>query len=180
MKTFLTQICSTKKGVYSSYTLTGGPSRIAIRSYGLVVADAETGELIEYLATHDQRRGRIMRMTKRIANAFAAIGIAAVLSVVPTATPAQAATYQGCPDGYVCIYPNASWNGGRPSLKYYYYGTYNLSNQFGVKRVLNAQTGGAIARFCTGYNGVNCGNTLPAGYYFDIDFTPINSIVLSP
>lgn len=121
-----------------------------------------------------------MGMTKRIASAIAATGLAAVLSIIPTATPAQAAgTYQGCPYGYVCIYPNASWNNGKPSLKYYYYGVYNLSGQFGMKRIFNNQWGGAVARVCEGYNGVNCWDAIRAGVYWDIDFTPINSVKLS-
>jgi hypothetical protein len=100
------------------------------------------------------------------------------------ATPAAqaAATIQGCPAGYVCIYPqNAGWNGGHPSAKYYDYGTYNLSNQFGTHRFFNNQVGTvdeAVAYWCTGYDGEgNCGR-LEKGEWEDRNFTPINSIIL--
>ncbi|UQW99400.1 hypothetical protein [Streptomyces sp. RerS4] len=90
-----------------------------------------------------------------------------------------AGTYQGCPSGYVCLYPNASWNGGRPTYKWYTYGAHNLGNQFGVKRLFNNQTGGAIARNCTGYNGTGCQGVQPAGSYADYDYTPYNSVLLA-
>jgi hypothetical protein len=92
-----------------------------------------------------------------------------------------AATFQGCPDGYVCVYPqNKGYNGGVPSLRFFTYGPHNLSNQFGTHRVLNNQTGGAIALFCNGFNGVDCPTYLPAGWVVDINLTPINSIDLEP
>ncbi len=101
-------------------------------------------------------------------------------AAVPTTTAAQAAgTIQGCPSGYVCLYPNASWNNGHPSQIWYTYGAHNLSNQFGVKRIFNNQTDGAIARTCTGFNGVGCGDALPVMVYRDENFTPINSVVLA-
>lgn len=88
-------------------------------------------------------------------------------------------TYQGCPSGYVCLYPNARWNGGHPTYKWYTYGAHNPSNQFGVKRLFNNQTGGAIARNCTGYNGTGCQGIQTAGTYADYDYTSYNSVLLS-
>jgi hypothetical protein len=96
------------------------------------------------------------------------------------ATSALAAT-QGCPSGYVCIYPeNTGWNGGVPSLRYYRYGAHNLSGQYGIHRVFNNQTGGAWVGLCTGYNGGGTCWWIRAGEYWDVNLTPINSIVLSP
>jgi hypothetical protein len=89
-------------------------------------------------------------------------------------------SYQGCPYGYVCLYPNASWNGGRPSHKWFNYGCYNLSNQYGYHRLFNNQYGGAKAWYCYGYNCTSCTTYQPAGTYFDKYMTPINSIRLTP
>lgn len=89
-------------------------------------------------------------------------------------------TYQGCPSGYVCIYPGASWNNGVPEHKYYTYGAHNLVNEYGTHRVFNNQTGGATVQGCKGYDGVNCGLKVKPGYYWDEDLTPINSIRLNP
>ena len=87
----------------------------------------------------------------------------------------------GCPSGAVCIYPqNAGWNNGHPSDMFWSYGAHNLSNMSGVHRLYNNQTGGATTRTCTGYNGSGCEGYLPAGWYIDKDFTPINSITLEP
>jgi ABC-type sugar transport system substrate-binding protein len=62
------------------------------------------------------RIGRIMRRTMRVATALAI----AAGALTAGATAAQASgTYEGCPYGFVCVYPqDAGWNGGRPSLLY--------------------------------------------------------------
>jgi hypothetical protein len=92
---------------------------------------------------------------------------------------APAATIYGCPDGYACIYPeNAGWNNGVPSLTYYYYGVYQLSNQYGYHYVYNHQTGGALIRLCTDWYGNVCPITIRAGFYQNVDLTPINSVRL--
>ncbi|WP_394829601.1 hypothetical protein [Pendulispora albinea] len=92
---------------------------------------------------------------------------------------AERGTYEGCPYGAVCIYPqNAGWNNGKPSHVYTKYGAYNLSNMFGVHRFFNNQYGGAVARSCTGYNGTGCEGDLTEYSFIDKDFTPINSITL--
>src|SRR5512143_3515740 len=90
--------------------------------------------------------------------------------------------HHGCPDGAVCIYPqNAGWAGDHPSNFYYSYGYHNLSNQYGIHRVLNWQYGGAKAKFCRGYGGTNCYSfVLTARSYVDVKLTPVNSIVLYP
>lgn len=117
-----------------------------------------------------------MRSIARIATVTALVGAS-----IGFGTAAQAAgTVEGCPSGYVCLYPqDAGWNGGVPSHKWYTYGAHNLSNQYGTHRLFNNQTGGAIARNCTGYNGVGCQGALTPGYYIDVNYTPYNSVLLA-
>jgi len=96
-------------------------------------------------------------------------------------TTEQASTVQGCPDGYACIYPeNAGWNNGTPSDFYFFYQTYNLSNQFGNHIIYNHQTGSAKVWLCNQYGGGDCWFMLPPGTAWTVNFTPINSIVLTP
>lgn len=118
---------------------------------------------------------------RKFAKAATTLAFAAALVTTAGATNAQAAgTYEGCPYGYVCVYPNASWNGGVPSLKFYTYGAHNLSNQFGTHRVFNNQSDNAIARLCKNYGGTDCVFQINMFYYTDYDLTPINSIDLEP
>ncbi len=112
--------------------------------------------------------------------AATALATGAVLTLGGSANAAEAAgTIYGCPSGYACVYPNASWNGGKPSLKFYKYGTHKIYNQFGKKRFFNNQTGGAKAYLCKGSNGTNCTVSQRAGTYYDYDFTPINTVKLT-
>lgn len=57
----------------------------------------------------------------------------------------KTAPYWGdCPTGYACaIVP---YNGGYTFFKFYYYGTYSLSNWYGRGSVYNHQTDGASMR----------------------------------
>jgi hypothetical protein len=87
-------------------------------------------------------------------------------------------TQRGCPAGAVCIYPGAGWNNDQPSLMFWSYGAHNLRNQTGRKRIFNNQYSGAAAQTCNGYNGEDCVAYLSAGRSIDIDFTPINSVLL--
>ncbi|WP_043265322.1 hypothetical protein [Streptomyces sp. CT34] len=121
-----------------------------------------------------------MRGTTRVARVATALVFAVGGLTTVAATGAQAATpQQGCPDGAVCIYPqNAGWNNGHPSDVYYSFGPHNISNQTGIHRIYNNQTGNAGMRTCTGANGQGCEGRLPANNYIDKDMTPINSIVL--
>ncbi|MFD7906026.1 hypothetical protein ACFVSN_08120 [Kitasatospora sp. NPDC057904] len=104
-----------------------------------------------------------------------AAALAATASLLAGAGTAHADTINGCADGYVCIYAND----GTITNRYYNYGTYNLSNQYGYKWILNNQTGGAKVSFCTGYNGVDCGPAYTAVSWLYINLTPINSIVIA-
>ncbi|GGO05849.1 hypothetical protein GCM10010116_11480 [Microbispora rosea subsp. aerata] len=105
--------------------------------------------------------------------------LAAALSAAPAAadTEQRQARAVPCPIGHVCIYPDATPN-GQPDT-YYRYGSYNLSNVFGDRLVVNNQTGGAGLRLCTAYGGQNCGERLAPGSYVR-NLSPINSILLEP
>ncbi|NQX26531.1 hypothetical protein HQQ81_04095 [Microbacteriaceae bacterium VKM Ac-2854] len=120
------------------------------------------------------------KITRRAAAAALATG--AMLTVGLVAAPAaEAATWHGCPTGYVCIYPqNAGWNNDRPSLRYYNYGSYNLSGQYGQHWVLNNQTGGAKLRLYTGFGATGGSAVVNAGTAVNYNLTPINSIQLRP
>lgn len=118
------------------------------------------------------------KLTRRAAAAALAAG--AMLAVGLVAAPAaEAATRHGCPDGYVCIYPeNAGWNNDKPSHKYYKYGTYNLRGQYGQHWVLNNQTGGAKLRLYTGYAATGGFAVVNPGTGVNYNLSPINSIEL--
>ncbi|GAB4004130.1 phage tail tip lysozyme [Nocardioides ultimimeridianus] len=115
-------------------------------------------------------------LAKLAALALALIGAFTVTSAV---APAYAGTVNGCPAGDVCVYPGASWNNGVPQLAWSAYGAHDLSNMYGSHRVFNNQTGGAVAATCTQYGGGGC-TWHGAGWYADVDLTPVNSIALEP
>ncbi|MFD5144405.1 hypothetical protein [Streptomyces sp. NPDC058401] len=91
-------------------------------------------------------------------------------------------TVHGCPSGSVCIYPEgAGWNNDRPSHRFSANKAHDLSGQEGYHYVLNNQTGGWRAWFCTGYGG---GGTWYGPLYQDeavnVNLSPINSIFVGP
>ncbi|GHP01113.1 hypothetical protein KSF_111600 [Reticulibacter mediterranei] len=119
---------------------------------------------------------------------FALVALLLAVSLVfaggvsaPTAHAAPAGTIHGCPSGYVCIYPqNAGWNGDKPSLKYYYYGVYQLSNQYGTHEIFNNQYSNAGFDLCTDWNGTVCDLGFSINSYGAVDLTPINSVRVKP
>jgi hypothetical protein len=130
-----------------------------------------------------QHDGAAVRATPEIPHASTNRGLPGAITATAATSglAARQVSTQGCESGWVCIYPeNTGWNGGRPSHSYYHYGAHNLVNQFGWHRVFNNQTGGAWAGLCYRYNGQDCQIWIPAGYYLDVNLTPINSIVLQP
>ncbi|MEV7025677.1 hypothetical protein [Kitasatospora sp. NPDC093558] len=106
-----------------------------------------------------------------------AAALAATASLLAGAGTAHADTVDGCEDGNVCIYSEGI-DSHTITNKYFYYGTYNLSNQYNYHWVLNNQTGNAKVTFCYGYNGTNCQSPEGWGWKWR-DLTPINSIILS-
>lgn len=119
-----------------------------------------------------------MRKMSKIA-ALGAVTLSFSLPVGAFAATPHTTSSHGCPSGDVCIYPGASWNNNKPSLKYYAYGFDNLKNQFNKHRVYNNQTGGATVQLCTQSNGGGCGALHSPGWYGDENLTPINSIKLA-
>ena len=104
---------------------------------------------------------------------------AAVISIGALGLAAPADAAEGCPSGYVCIYPSTNWNGGVPSLKFLTYGYHNLNNVVGNHRFFNNQTGGASAYNCSGFNGTGTDlGGVHATLWADVKFTPVNSVVL--
>jgi hypothetical protein len=110
-----------------------------------------------------------------------AASLAQTSSVTRSAVAIPAAgTVEGCPSGYACIYPeNKGWNNGHPSLMFYYYGTYPLSNQFGNHYMFNNQTNGSLFWFCTDSNGNTCPKYQPTGTWSQFNLTPIYSVKLT-
>jgi hypothetical protein len=97
-------------------------------------------------------------------------------------TAATSGSVDGCPLQYVCMYTDAGFNTGHPEHKYFYYGCYNLSNEFGWRVIVNNQTGGATV---SGYYNYGCTSRAwrfsPSQTFgYRVDITPINSISLNP
>jgi hypothetical protein len=117
---------------------------------------------------------------RRLLTLLVALAAALITPALVAPTASAAGTVHGCPYGAVCIYPqNAGWNRDRPALVYWAYGPHNLSNVYGVHRVLNNQYGGARVEACFGYNGTG-GGTFLLGTSIDYNLTPVNSVVLFP
>ncbi len=134
--------------------------------------------------------GRPSLLRGRRAGKAAALTFAAACTMaLGSATAAHASTWDGCPDGAVCVYPEGqdSTDTSVPELVLWSYGAHNLSNMYGSHDVINNQTGGASANLCLGYNGTNCNDPQVANngrvdaqwVTVAVDFTPINSITLN-
>ncbi|MFJ4668630.1 hypothetical protein [Kitasatospora purpeofusca] len=117
---------------------------------------------------------------RKIMHTFAALALAAAAVTTMGSSGAQAAdgSWDGCPYGAVCIYPQDSDTSRPPTDVFYSYGPHNLRNQYGWHWVLNNQSGGAHAHLCTGYNGGACGYDIAAQAGVYADLGPINSITL--
>lgn len=132
-------------------------------------------------------------MKSRIARYGLAIvfGALATFGLTLATAPSASAMWiePGCaqaPDGnaYMQIYvvddPSAPIKIGRwtNQHRWYNYGSYNLTNEYGERRVVNCQWGGARVQLCYGYGGTNCAITIPAGHVWEGSITPINSVKL--
>ena len=124
-----------------------------------------------------------MRNKLRTMLAAASVVAATGATMLAGATAASAnggQPWDGCPDGYVCIYAEGVYTIGASDItnEYYRYGTYNLSNQNNWHWVLNNQNGASV-KLCTGYNGTgDCSMGWGPGGGGWRNLTPINSIVL--
>lgn len=127
-----------------------------------------------------------LRPLRAILGVLATVAVLGSVQMITAAAPAQAASdFAGCPSGAVCIYEDGDVNHLSVAYitdTYWSYGAHNLVNQFNDHWVVNNQYGGpnATAVVCYGYNGSNCtGDTIPPGWGFVENLTPINSIVLN-
>ena len=96
--------------------------------------------------------------------------------------PASPPTDPPCPSGDAC--EDLIENDGLTysiENKWYYYGCYQLYNDYGDRELYNHQTGGAMMRT---YASSNCTgsplNTVAPGHAGEYNITPVNSILVSP
>jgi len=107
------------------------------------------------------------------------------MSVSEKTVALPAASTEGCPLGDACIYPeNKGWNGGHPSLMFYYYGVYPFDGkiipyQNGNHYIFNNQTDGALFWLCTDSNGNTCPKYQPTGTWSNFNLGPIYSVKLT-
>lgn len=130
-------------------------------------------------------------MTRLAATVVAAAAVVLTTAGAAQAAPAEAhrdahangSTWNGCPYGAVCVYPEGkSWYESGPERNgiYWSYGAHNLSNQLGWHWILNNQWGSAWEFQCYGYNGTGgIANGEAAGLGANVNLTRVNSIVLT-
>ncbi len=116
-------------------------------------------------------------MKRKIRNIGMVVGVLAALLAGTAATPAQATSppttspaaysrvYQSdyhytCESGFACV--AVSYGNGFYIFKFYYYGTYYLSNWYNFGLIRNSQTDGAAMRFYD-VNGSQVGCVPPGG-----------------
>lgn len=89
-------------------------------------------------------------------------------------------THHGCPYYYACMYTPTGWSNNTPEHKWYYYGCYNLYNEYGNRWIFNNQSGSATF---SGNTGSGCSGTVlwteTPGLGFETDITPVNAVYLA-
>lgn len=91
---------------------------------------------------------------------------------------AAGSTRHGCPYGDACMYTTSGWNNNTPEHEYYYYGCYNLSNEYGTRVIYNNQYGGADI---AGYSLYGCSAVqwaVAPGGSLGVNITVVNSVRL--
>jgi hypothetical protein len=85
--------------------------------------------------------------------AATAVAVATTALSFGTLAGAAEASTGLCPSGHVCLYTESAYNNtyGTPYRKFYDYRTYNLSNEYGTRVMINAQTNNAKVYLCYGY-----------------------------
>lgn len=121
---------------------------------------------------------RVMRVGAKAAAVLVAAGSLTTAGLVGTAQAATSTTASQCKDngttdGCVHLYMN---NGKRYS--WYHYGSHNISVS-GTGVLLNTQTGGAVAYYCTKTNGNGTCKLVRAGDAVVGNFSGIKSIYMS-
>ncbi|MFJ9389530.1 hypothetical protein ACIRON_11960 [Nocardioides sp. NPDC101246] len=118
-----------------------------------------------------------------VALAGTVMAIATSISLTPAPANAMYVDTASCPtlDGWV---REQKWDSQRQAWrdhhKFYNYGYYNFSNEYGTRRIVNCQTGNAMAYLCYGYNGTNCTVPIYVHFTWEGSITPFNSIKLAP
>jgi hypothetical protein len=103
----------------------------------------------------------------------------------PTTSPSAAVRYwttdiEGitCESGYACA--TVPYGSGVYVFKFYYYGTYYLSNWYGWGWGINNQTGGAAMRILNSSGGqMQCIAPPPVQWTTDVYWTPVYRIQLT-
>ena len=125
-----------------------------------------------------------MRTYRKAALGAAMAAVAVATTTLVGATSAGARTDHDCQDGFVCLYrQDVYWDGANARTmegSWYYYGAYNLSNEYGLHLIINNHVGGAGIELCTGWNGTGTCTPLVGPYNIVDDMGPYNSIVLYP
>jgi hypothetical protein len=93
---------------------------------------------------------------------------------------AAGTTHHGCPYLYACMYTSSGWTNNTPEHEYFYYGCYNLSNEYGTRWIYNNQSGKAVISMFGLYN---CSGgvlwTFTPGGWGQVNITVVNSVLLA-
>ncbi|HLS62892.1 MAG TPA: hypothetical protein VK060_05925 [Ruania sp.] len=127
------------------------------------------------MTTNRIRRSVSAVLTGVVLSGAAMLGMSSAAQAVEDAPPID---NHGCPLGAVCVYPDASWNGGNPTYAFYSYGAHKIYNQYGKHRVFNNQYGEGYAALSPDSDGSSWGRALEPGEVIDVNLTSVNSILL--
>ena len=86
----------------------------------------------------------------------------------------------GCPYQYACMYTKNGWTADRPEHEYYNYDCYNLTNEYGIRYVLNNQSDNAELSLYYNSGCTDLDATIGAQGWEWGDIGPINSLALYP
>src|SRR6185437_8017682 len=88
----------------------------------------------EVIMSHEITGRLSLQRSRRAGKAAALTFAAACTMALGSATAAHASTWDGCPDGAVCVYPEGqdSTDTSVPELVLWSYGAHNLSNMYGL------------------------------------------------
>ncbi len=116
---------------------------------------------------------------RRILRGAAALALSTAAVLTGTTQAQAAGTWDGCPYGAVCIYPEnvTPSSSPYPTYIFYSYGFHPIYNQYGNHWVYNNQYDGAVAELCKSINN-DCTESIPEQTGWFVDLGPINSLHL--
>jgi hypothetical protein len=91
---------------------------------------------------------------------------------------AAGSTRHGCPYYYACMYTSSGWKSNTPEHKWYYYGCYALSNEYGTRWIYNNQSGGGDISLFGPYCGSGVLWTFTPGGWGQVNITPVDWVEL--